>query len=176
MPYALFRGHDPRERSRRRFNRQPISLACPRFLRAQAAHPDHGEFLITRQLACERGRNSRISKRSAEDSPVGMQPRRMAGRASGHLVRRGRAAGCSTWRIDSASDAGQGRSRRTSGRDTEILVPKGSDEPLDERMGTLHHERLNFLERRPVVCFGANGVRADFDDKPCRSGWQESAQ
>jgi hypothetical protein len=36
-----------------------------------------GAFLITRQLACERGRNSRIARRSDGDSPVGM-PRAFA--------------------------------------------------------------------------------------------------
>jgi hypothetical protein len=62
---------------------------------------DHGEVLITRQLACGRVRNSRIAKRSDEDSAVGMQSCHIARRASDHPVRRGHAAGCTTQRHDS---------------------------------------------------------------------------
>jgi DNA-binding response OmpR family regulator len=48
-----------------------IEMGCDDYL-IKPFDPDHGEFLIRRQLACERGRNSRIAKRSAEEWPVGM--------------------------------------------------------------------------------------------------------
>ena len=105
---------------------------------------DRGEMLITQQLACGRGRNSRIAKRSAEDSQVEMQLCSSARMAFDRRVRSERATGCNRRRIDSACDEGRVRSRRRSGRDTRA---EGSDEPLDERMRARPEgDRLEFLD------------------------------
>jgi hypothetical protein len=111
-------------------------------------HRDHGESLITQELACGRGRNSRIAKRSNEDSPVGMQSCRIARRASDHPVRRGHAAGERTYEFSTSRNSSLSPSclapiRSSSGCGLSCVTAK------DSRTSTPHNSSKELCAQFP---------------------------